>query len=198
MRARPAAVIAAIAALTLTFPACGDNDNGGEGGRSAVVTGTGYSYDLPGGWVDGSDATGAATEELGLGADAIDTLATDDLDAEFAANINVATGPAPPTADLRVLEAVSLDAVRNPQSLPPGVEFTSPPAKPVDAELDGVPARQFDYTGTFQGNDAELRQLIAIHDRHAFAITFASPAGQFDADTPTFDAVTESWRWASD
>lgn len=181
------------AALLAGAAGCGgDDDAEREGG--GVVAGKGYEYTLPDGWVDASTLTGPAAEQLGLGGDAIDTLSTADATSEFATSVNVATIPAP-GATLKQLATVSRANIANPEVLPPGVEFTSKPTAAEPTELDGSPARQFEYEGTFQGNEGELRQLVTLHGGAAFAVGFASPAGEFEADSEAFDQVTESWRW---
>ena len=180
------------ASLLAAGAGCGGEDDEPDGG--GVVAGNGYQYTLPDGWIDASTLTGPAAEQLGLGGDAIDSLSTDDPEAEFATNVNVATGPAPGVT-LKQLTAQALLTIRDPQVLPPGVEFTSEPTRPERTELAGSPAQQFEYEGNFMGNEGELRQLMTLHGGQAFAVTFASPAGEFEADVESFDQVTDSWQW---
>ncbi len=188
-------LIATVLAASLVAAAAGcggDDDSEPEAG--GVVAGKGYEYTLPDGWIDASTLTGPAAEQLGLGGDVIDSLSTDDPEAEFATNVNVATGPAPGVT-LKQLTAQALLTIRDPQLLPPGVEFTSEPTRPEQTELAGSPAQQFEYEGNFMGNDGELRQLMTLHGGQAFVVTFVSPAGEFEADSEDFESVTDSWQW---
>jgi hypothetical protein len=188
---RPSLRCVAIAA-TLLWAGCDDDDGGG------TVEGTGYSFTLPAAWQDVSDSDELkdrlVQEDPTLAGVDYDSLATDDPEDDFAANINVLRGQSRPgdVIDDQYIRkfARGAEAGISAAGLTP-----SGTLHPKETELGGERAIEFFYANEQQGKQLRYRVVFSLHDDAAYTLTFTALADRFDTDDAEFDQILDSWRW---
>ena len=171
---------------------CGGDDGGDDGGDA--VDGTGYALETPGGWEDRSDQ---ASEFSAAGFEP-DVVITDDPEGGFAANINVLRqGSLAAGVDVDRLTEESRNALQDPAVL----EQLGGGLAPTDLsevsrlELDGEPARAFDYSSEREGRELRFRQVYVVRDGAGYVVTYTALADDFEEGTAALAEVVDSWTW---
>ena len=179
----------AAAAATLAIAGCGGGDD------AERVDGEGYSYEVPSGWDDRSEAA----SQISAAGFQPDTIVADDPSGGFTASVNVVRETSL-AADVDVNDYVRLSRrnLSDPAALRQlGLEGFEPrlgdEVRP--GELDGEPSRSFDYTATQQGREVGFRQVYAIRNRTAYVVTYTALRDGFAAGAGSLDEVTGSWQW---
>ena len=175
-------------ALVALVAGCG-GDDGGD-----AVEGTGYALETPGDWEDRSDQ---ASEFAAAGFEP-DVVITDDPEEGFAANINVLRQSSlAEGVDVDQLTEESRQALQDPAVL----EQLGGRLAPQDIsdvtrlELDGEPARAFDYSSEREGRELRFRQVYVVREGSGYVVTFTALADDFEGGTAALGEALDSWRW---
>jgi DcrB len=176
-----------LAGLALLAACGGDEGDGGE-----VVEGTGYELTVPDGW---DDRTSRA-DELEVAGFEPEVILTGDREEGFQPNLNV-------IRESSIASGVSLDdyveTTRN--QLQAGsvgdVELGSDVelGEPAPSKLGGENAVTMDHERTFESKRIKARQVIALRDGAAYALTYTALEDRFEDDLERFESAVESWRW---
>jgi hypothetical protein len=169
---------------------------GGE--EQDQVEGTGYVYAVPDGWEEEDGA------DLEVGPFRPDSLVVGKREDGFATNVNVIREPGVPRRVTAAQYAeVSLAGLRDPA----GVGFPAEVAErienlnprgitePLDAELDGEEAVEWEYRSTQDGRDLRVRQLAAVVGGAGYTVTLTVLPDGFEDGSEALDEVVESWSW---
>jgi hypothetical protein len=191
---RRTAWILGLVLAALAAGACGDDDDDAE-----VVQGSGYEYELPGGWTDESSQDNS---ELGVAGFEPDTIALDEPDDGFATNVNVVLEPRLPAG---VTPQAYFDAsrrvLRDPGVLPAEARRAVEQLQPRDlsrqqqVDLDGEQAYGLDYTGNQSGRVLRFRAVSTVREGTGYAVTYAALRNRFDEGLDDFERLLDTWRW---
>jgi hypothetical protein len=185
---------------------------GGKAGKGEKVftgetfAGTGYSFTIPKGWKDRTEDA-ASVEDLGIdqpGIEAIDVdavIAAPQKKGEFTPNVTIvrtSEGIPEGVSAMRLANA-NLTAARQLGAVPPGAgggDVSSGETSVKRAKLGGEPAAYYEQTADSPAGQIRQRQLYAIQDGSAYALTFGSVAGaQYEQNLPKLQQVVKSWAW---
>lgn len=175
-------------ALVALVTGCGGDDGGDS------VEGTGYALETPGGWEDRSDQ---ASEFAAAGFEP-DVVITDEPQEGFAANINVLRQSSlAEGVDVDQLTEESRRALQDPAVLEQlgGGLAPSDISRVTRLELDGEPARAFDYSSEREGRELRFRQVYVVREGSGYVVTFTALADDFEGGTAALGEVLDSWSW---
>lgn len=184
-------LVAALLAAGLLAGCGGDDaDDGGNG----AVEGTGYTVELPDGWDDRSDQS----EDFAAAGFEPDVVMSDDPEGGFARNINVLRQTSlADGVDVDRLAQDSRRALQDPELLEQlggGLEPTDI-SDVTELQLDGEPARAFDYSSERDGRELRFRQVYAVEGGTGYVITYTALADDFEEGAQALDEVVDSWTW---
>ena len=176
--------------LLLALAGCGEDE-------AEEISGTGYSYEVPGGWEDVSDD--AEFEAAGFNSDSV---VRGESSEGFASNINVVRETSLASdIDIDEYTEAGLRLLKEPELLTGEAReiFEGIDAKDFSdttkVELDGADARSTDYSSEQGGRSLRLRVVSAIDDDTAYNITFTALRSHFEDDVEALDEIVDSWRW---
>lgn len=178
-----------LVAAALALGACGGDDDADR------VSGDGYSYELPGGWDDRSDAAG----DISAAGFQPDTIVADDPVEGFTPSVNVVRETSL-ADDVDVEDYVELSRrnLSDPEALDQlGLEGFAPQLEDEvrETDLDGEEARSFDYTADQQGKEVAFRQVYALRDGTAYVVTYTALSDRFEGGADALEDVIDSWEW---
>lgn len=158
---------------------CGSDESSSDGGKAAVVRGTGYSVQLPDGW---KDSTKEASDKTSV-ADRV--LSGPTLDG-FTTNANVVYEPAPDASIAEVGAAFSKQVT--------GIGATNV-SSVSERTLADDEAVTYTYELDQAGKQRRARQVAAIHGGRLYTVSMTAAANGFPDAEKHFDAILSSWSW---
>lgn len=183
----------------------------GAGGKGSAPTGetfagTGYSFVMVEGWSDRTDDA-ASVEDLGIEEPGVQAIEVDGVIAaparkgEFRPNLTIVRTSDGISDDVSAerLATANLETARRLGSVPPGagggdVSFGEAGVRPT--KLGGEPAAYYEQTAASPAGQIRQRQIYAIEDGTAYALTFGSVAGpRYEASLAKLQKMLGTWAW---
>jgi hypothetical protein len=178
----------AAALAVLALGGCGTDD-------PERVSGDGYSYEVPGGWDDRSEAA----DEISAAGFQPDTIVADDPEEGFTASVNVVRETSlAGNVDVDAYVEQSRRNLSDPEALSRlGLEGFEPELQGgiEEDELDGEDSRSFDYTADQEGREIAFRQLYAVREGTAYVVTYTALRDGFEDGADALDEIIDSWEW---
>ena len=161
---RRAALLAALAVA-----GCG-------GGQAA--TSNGFSAEPPGGWADETDNA--------------ETRTGSDFEAVYEGTAVQGIAPILTVTRVKAAPGRTVEAAARTARIAVDRRFEeADPTQPVEVELGGEPALQFDYGSA----EKRARYVTARHGSHLYAVTVQAGADDFQHALAVMRDYLESWRW---
>lgn len=173
----------------------------GCGDEEAKIDGSGYSYSLPDGWEDGTEAISEIEDETGILADSV---AFGEREDDFTTNVNVfREGGLPARTTAAKYAEFSIAGLRDPDAvgIPPDIAEQVEAAAATDiseprpGELGGEDAVGWEYRSQGPERETRVRQVTAVKDGAAYTVTLTALPEAYDEGTDALDEIVESWEW---
>lgn len=168
--------------------------------------GTGYGFTIAKGWSDRTEDA-ASVEDLGAEEPGVDEIDVDAVIAgpgekgEFRPNLTVVrtSEGIPEGVSAERLASANLATARRLGDVAPDAESGQITVGDTEVEtmkLGGEPAAYYEQTVDSPAGQIRQRQIYAIQDGTAYALTFGSlPGGQWTASVPKLELMLKSWAW---